>query len=1172
MKLQSTVSAIRAMLHEAEKRHIEAEDVKDWLKKLKDVVYDADDLLDDYSTEALRRRRTADGGKRILKTVCVFFSPSNQLIYAPKMAHRVKKIRKRLVAIKNDRSDYKFEHNTSLGSLVGNRVRPETYPFECEPYVVGRDKDREQVIEFLLNPEFEENVSILPIVGYGGLGKTTLARLIFNDDIVKENFVLRLWVCVSTNFNIYDILRKIALECNPQKEQVNLNVNELQKELREALCRRKFLLVLDDVWNENRREWLKLQGFLTDGAKGSKVLVTTRTLRVAKTMAAAAHELSGLADDESLSLLMRMAMKQEHEWKNRKLEIIAKEILEKCAGVPLAITTIGRLLLFTRNTEEDWLKFKSNELSKIVQAEDDIMPSLKLSYDFLPSHLKWCFAYCSLFPKDYELYPSELIDLWMAQGFIKSTGNRRAPEEIGQEYLMELVSRSFFQELAEDLYGNIIKCKMHDLMHDLAVLVAGDNCLTIDGSHVREAPEGARHVSVVNIEDYELKGFEMNRKIRSLHLLVDHSKKIKIPPSDISCFRKLRALRLHDLQLEVLSDSIGNLKHLRSLHLPENHDLRSLPNSISRLCNLETLNLSGCWNLRRLPAGVTKLVNLRQLDVSECYKLTHMPMGIGKLTSLQVLGTFVVGRKGCPNAARLNELSKLTGLRKNLSIRHLERLGGILLEKDASFVPVERCSLQSLELHWKFRGREYKPNDEEVLERFRPHQYLKGLTVGGYGGAIFSSWISQLHKLVEVYIWNCHHCKCLPPLDHLPSLRRVSLANMSNLEWIELSECWTPHRSFFPSLEELTLTDLDNFRGWERSDNVNRNEGDALGDEEEGSSLSMLPIFCNKVTVFVAFCPRFSYTQGHQRLQLGGSKNKLFRQLLRNVEYHRQLPSTSQIPMAGSTALMMSYISISSVSLSALTSLSMSHLDDTEHLPLELFQSLPSLRSLVISNCDRLKSLSGWAILRYLTALERLEVRRCKELDFSTEDDEDDGCLQDLQMRGHHKLHSLIIGEIEKMASLPWWFQYLCNMKHLLILSCTGLKSLPGSLILGFLTTLESLVLDECSELDFSGELEGQEDIPNLQFSGPATLRKLEFQQMERMKTLPWWIKHLNNLEDLSIRHCSNLEALPDWFPQLAELKYLTVWDCGELSRKCQRNTGEDWPKISHIQDVNVYP
>ncbi|XP_031371915.1 putative disease resistance protein RGA4 isoform X2 [Punica granatum] len=1004
-KLRGTVSAIAALLREAEKRRIEAEDVKDWLQRLKVVVYDADDLLDDFSTEALRRRRVVGGVKRVLNEVRIFLSSSNQLVSASTMAHRVKEIRERIDGIKSDRSDFKVEGNdgSTLGVLVENQLRPETYPYKPERYVVGRDEDTKEVIDILLNPDFEENVSTLPIVGIGGLGKTTLARLVFNNASIKEYFSVKLWVCVSTNFDAEEIVRKIVGEST-------LGKDELTKKLGEKLDGKKFLLVLDDLWNENRSKWLELEEFLMNGAKGSKILVTTRHLKVVKTMTPPkCHELKGLPEDQSLALLMRMAGKQEYEWKSQNLEEIAKEILKKCVGVPLAIKTIGRLLVFLRNKEE-WLNFKNNELSRIDHEEGDIMPSLKLSYDFLPSHLKQCFAYCCLFPKDYELDTSELIHLWMAQGFIKPLGNRKTQlEEVGHDYFMELLSRSFFQDIVEDRYGNIVRCKMHDLMHDLAQSVAGDNCITIDSSHEKSIPPGARHVSTD--DPLVLKSrFEGGKRLRSLLFTKTFGNFRELIHLDVSCFRNLRALRIRNARINVISGSIGKLKHMRSLDLSWN-PFQYLPNSISGLCNLETLNLRGCPHLQRLPRGLTKLVNLRQLDVSECDKLTHLPRGIGKLTNLQMLGEFKVGKDSIRDAAGLNELSKLTGLRKELTIQCLERSVPSGLE--ASF-SIEKLALQSLKLD--LYPSQAMEADAEVLERLRPHPDLKKLSIKGYGGVQPSSWISQLHKLVEIKFRWCYQCVRLPPLDQLPSLKRVSLIGLINLQWIELSESesGTPQSISFPSLEEIRLEDLLIFRGWERrrrsrSSSRIEQEEEAIQEEVEvdDDSLLMLPFFSDNVEVATVRCPTFSYMHG-QGLHLKKNSTRIIKELVRNV-------TIRHTPASSSSRMMATLISPSSISLLAPTSLTISEVEDLEHLPVVLLQSLPSIQSLAIKDCPRLKALPVWAILRYLTALKSLKISRCPELDLSTGES---GYQEDMPEGPAYKLQELKFGWISQRHKL----------------------------------------------------------------------------------------------------------------------------------------------------------
>ncbi|PKI64033.1 hypothetical protein CRG98_015565 [Punica granatum] len=275
-RIEALVEKLRrtdVVLREVEKRRVVSEDVKNWLRTLGDVLRDADDLLDDFSTEVFRRR-VMGGDKRIqyLYEVRTFFSSSNQLIYAYKMIRRVKDIRERIDAILNDVIRFEIEaDNNLIGSLglVERRVRPRTHGFESEDqYVIGREKDKKEVIEFLLNPDFEENVSILPIVGIGGLGKTTLARLVFNDESVKEYFELKIWVCVSIDFDVEDILRAIVRECTPNEDLSKLNMSEVRERLGEELDGKKFLVVLDDLWNDNRDKWLNLHRYLVNGAKG----------------------------------------------------------------------------------------------------------------------------------------------------------------------------------------------------------------------------------------------------------------------------------------------------------------------------------------------------------------------------------------------------------------------------------------------------------------------------------------------------------------------------------------------------------------------------------------------------------------------------------------------------------------------------------------------------------------------------------------------------------------------------------------------------------------------------------------------------------------------------------------------------------------------------------------
>ncbi|XP_031374401.1 putative disease resistance protein RGA3 isoform X1 [Punica granatum] len=446
---------------------------------------------------------------------------------------------------------------------------------------------------------------------------------------------------------------------------------------------------------------------------------------------------------------------------------------------------------------------------------------------------------------------------------------------------------------------------------------------------------------------------------------------------------------------------------------------------------------------------------------------------------------------------------------------------------------------------------------------------------------MFSSWVSQLHRLVQIEIIDCDKCSHLPPLDQLPFLKKVSLQKMINLESIELwessggqedKESGMPqsNNNFFPSLEEIELRWLPKFRGWERRTST-RIEREA-DDHSSSSSLLMLHTFSDKVKVSIEYCPVFSYAHGQKLRQLGVTTNKQVQMLLRDASLSQD--PTPVLTVAPIPPSMMTMTAVSSKSLSTLTQIIFSGMEDAEDFPVELFRSLPSLQSLVISECNRLKALPVRAILQYLPSLEMLEISSCEELDLSMDEDSHDGVeegMNNLQLQGHLRLRDIKIKRIHKMEALPGWFQYLSNLENLEIILCRGLKSLPGRLILPLLTKLVSLELYSCPQLDFSGESGNQLGMPNLQSGEPTKLRDLEFHWIDKMKTLPWWMQHLTNLEELIIGGCGNLKALPEWFPNLTSLKVLRVYGCGkELPRRCRRNTGEDWPKISHIQYVDV--
>ncbi|KAL2326155.1 hypothetical protein Fmac_025213 [Flemingia macrophylla] len=486
-RLTENMTDIKAVVLDAEEQQSTNHQLQVWLHRLRDALDDADNLLDDFSTEDKKLQVITKDKKA--KKVRIFFSSSNPLLFTFKMTQRVKDIGKRLEALNVDRGIFKLTNRNLEERVVKYR---ETHSFICEEDVIGREKEKNHLLELLLSTDVDikENVSVVSIVGIGGLGKTALAQLLYNDKAIDFHFELKMWVCVSDDFDVKTIAKKIL------ESKTNDEMDRVQQELRKKIEGRRYLLVLDDIWNEDREHWLKLMTLLMDGAKGSKIIITTRSEKVAKISGSSSpFLLKGLDEEQAWKLFTKLAFENGKEPHNQKLASIGKDILKKCSGVPLAIRSVGSLM-YSMETENDWLNFKDKDLVKIYEeGGDTILKLIKLSYDHLPIHLKRCFIFCSLFPKDYEIDKKVLIRLWVAEGFVQSSHQRTCLEHVGNEYFMNLVNRSFFQDLEKNIYGDIDSCKMHDIMHDMAKLVSGNDCVIIN-EQGQNIDKRTRHLSL----------------------------------------------------------------------------------------------------------------------------------------------------------------------------------------------------------------------------------------------------------------------------------------------------------------------------------------------------------------------------------------------------------------------------------------------------------------------------------------------------------------------------------------------------------------------------------------------------------------------------------------------------------------------------------------------------
>ncbi|XP_026430311.1 putative disease resistance protein At3g14460 [Papaver somniferum] len=397
------------------------------------------------------------------------------------------------------------------------------------------------------------------------------------------------------------------------------------------------MLVLDDLWNENVEDWEKLKNLLGVGDYGSKILITTRNETVASIVKGIMppYNLKCLSVNECWSIIKYKAFAPGGAFESPDMAKIGEVIASTSGGLPLAANVLGNLMRLHK-TENDWSSIRDHGSLSSIDASTKIISILKLSYDKLPLHLKLCFSYCSLFPKDWELNRETLVRLWMAEGLLhpSHTEDLIAPEDVGNDYFHSLLAHSFFQDVTFDKLGNIKTCKMHDLVHDLAQSVNGVHDMKIVNSGEIESTTKYRRLQL-HIDEHTSKTFSIfmkkTKSLRSVFSLENDRL-----GEHLLYGKNLRVVCLLRQHVLVIHSWFPKHRHLRYLDLSycsfdEGHDV-----SIDQLYNLQTLVLRKCKNIKMILVGIRSLKNLRHLDLSSS-DVEKLPDSVVQLTKLQTL-------------------------------------------------------------------------------------------------------------------------------------------------------------------------------------------------------------------------------------------------------------------------------------------------------------------------------------------------------------------------------------------------------------------------------------------------------------------------------------------------------------------------------------------------------
>ncbi|KAL4039014.1 hypothetical protein IC575_002657 [Cucumis melo] len=1114
-KLQHSLSAIQAVLHDAEEKQFKDHAVKLWVSRLKDVLYEIDDLIDESSYETLRRQVLAKH-RRYRKQVRILFSKfkSNW-----KIGHKIKEIRERLQAINDDKNQFGFCKNVIERRVEGLRKRRETHSFIPEDEVVGRNDDKEAVIDLLLNSNTKEDIAIVSIVGTGGLGKTALVQSIYNHKRIMTQFQLKLWVCVSDEFDLKIIIQKIIESATKEEPKSFLQIDPLQCELRKQIVGKKYLLVMDDVWNEKKEEWLHLKRFLMGGAKGSRILITTRSA-----------QMTGLEECSN-------NQEAELDQRNSNLIQIGKEILSRLKGIPLVIRTIGGLLKDNKS-ERFWLSFKDKELYQVLGQGQDALKELQLilelSYKYLPANLKRCFLYCALFPKDCKLPKNELILLWRAQGFIQPNGNNDDDNylvDIGDDYFMELLSRSFFQEVEKNDFGDIIACKMHDLMHDLACSITNNEC--VSGLKGNVIDKKALHIF---LEEDSLENQLMRPLSKATHLRTFFSQdavgsqwNLEETFHHIFRLRTLHLDRYDQIPNAKPLEFIGKLKHLRFLRIRNSYNITYLPDFIMNLYNLETFIFRNS-RLKILPNDVGNLINLKHLDLSFNHKLEFLPDSITELCKLEALIL-----KGC---------DKLKGLPKDIkSCNNLRQLD-LSDNESIEFLPDSITDLSKLEELILKRCHKLKrlPKDIKKCNNLRQLDLSDNESI-----EFLPDSITNLCKLAALILKGCDKLNELPEYaKRLIKLKHLDLDRCSSLTHMpeglsELIDLQTMNRFVLGKNKGGELKELDGLTKLRGKLSIEHLE------------------FCTSIVDRQMKGKFLQLKSGLQELTLNWRKRTIGDDRLEDMIYESVLDclqphsNLQEICIDGYYGVNLCNW-VSSKFLGCLVTIRLYNCERLRHLPrFDQFPNLKHLELLDLSNIEYIivnndDSVSSSTIF---SSLEKLKISNMPKLVSWCK-----GTTSKSPIIIFPYLSSLMIYGRCPLHMLKFW-----HAPNLNLLQISDSEDELNVVPLKNYENLTSLYLSKLSKLEY---------LPESWQHYMTSLQLLSLSSCENLKSLPEWIDSLTSLNELNIFNCENLTLLPEEIRHIHNLQYLKIQDCPILVEKCKKNTGEEWPKIAHVPNLGI--
>ncbi|CAL9001766.1 unnamed protein product [Prunus brigantina] len=619
---------------------------KAWVASFRDLANDVENIIDEFMYHLYEQQIGGRFGRWIRKTV---HFPKN-LWYKRQIANKLQKITVALRAIPERNQRYGGAaavegKSTSEDIRRWGQNQAESSLYQKEDELVGIEGDKNMLLGWLMDEA--KHQTVVSVVGMGGSGKTTLVARTFKDDIVKRHFECYAWITVSQSYVIEDLLRRLIKEFHKaKKEEVPADMNAMSyNELLEILVNyletKRYLVVLDDVWDVHL--WEKIRFSFPDKQLGSRVMLTTRREDIAFSsfgVESRVHKIQPLEKGDAWELFSMKAFSS-YPNKTCSTEILplARELVEKCEGLPLAIVALSGLMSSKKSLTEWSTVYNSLNWHLTNNPLLEPMKSILLfSFNDLPYRLKQCFLYCSLFPEDHVIVNNGLISLWIAEGFVEHVEGL-TPEKVANGYLMELIFRNMLQQRFQE---TLPACKMHDLLREIALSIAKKEkfCAVHYGSEIAVEETGALRLSIQTTNG-EIGSCTSISRLRSFLVFATGVSSFSFSNKLPFDLKLLKVLYLRDVPIDNLPDRVThpypNLKYLNLSRTP----ITELPESIGKLRNLQTLTIMDT-KIVALPRGISKLINLRLLHVgrfiSGNFIGVRIPSTISKMKKLQSLG------------------------------------------------------------------------------------------------------------------------------------------------------------------------------------------------------------------------------------------------------------------------------------------------------------------------------------------------------------------------------------------------------------------------------------------------------------------------------------------------------------------------------------------------------